>query len=268
LDVVMNTPTMVTFRTVGGARIGFDLSTDVLACIVARIKFANPRPTDDQPTLHYRSSRGCAGIDVFERHDSLRGEPIEQIGTTIDDVVDDLHLSIALHATEDVFVHAGVVAWNEMAILLPGRSRAGKSTLVHDLVRAGATYLSDEYARISSTGEIAPYPRPIQLRTSTGRRLVDPHTLGQVAERPYPPGVIVFTRHMAGAAFSPAPVPPAQAALELFDNTVVADVSPRAATQAVATVARATLAVRSDRDEASAVAEAILVLADRKVPVS
>jgi hypothetical protein len=259
---------MVTFRMIGGARIGFDLSADVLARIVARIEFVSPLPTDDRPTLHYRSGRGRAGRHMFERHDSLRAEPIEQIGTTIDDVVDDLHLSIALHATEDVFVHAGVVAWNEMAILLPGRSRAGKSTLVHELVRAGAIYLSDEYARISSTGEIAPYPRPVQLRTSTGRRLVDPHTLGQVAERPYPPGVIVFTRHMAGAAFSPAPVPPAQAALELFDNTVVADVSPRAATQAVATVARATLAVRSDRDEASAVAEAILVLADRKVPVS
>tara|TARA_R110002110_G_scaffold414864_2_gene646214 strand:- start:3947 stop:4741 length:795 start_codon:yes stop_codon:yes gene_type:complete len=261
----MNTSTMVTFHTIGGARIGFDFSADAVACIVARLEFARPLLTDDEPTLLYRSGRGRAGRRVFERHDSLRAESIEQIGTTIDDVVDDLHLSIALHATEGVFVHAGVVAWNEMAIILPGRSRAGKSTLVHELVRAGATYLSDEYARISSTGEIAPYPRPIQLRTSTGRRLVDPHTLGRVAERPYPPGVTVFTRHLAGAAFSPAPVPPAQAALELFDNTVVADVSPGAATRAVATVASATLAVRSDRDEASAVAEAILMLADRKV---
>ena len=264
----MDTSPMVAFRMIGGARVGFDLSADEIANVVARITFARPVPTSDLPTLHYRSGRCRSGRHVFERHDSLRAKLNEQIGTTIDDVIDDLHLSIALHATEDVFVHAGVVAWNEMAIILPGRSRAGKSTLVHELVRAGATYLSDEYARISSTGEIAPYPRPIQLRTSTGRRLVDPHTLGRVAERPYPPGITVFTRHLAGAAFSPAPVPPAQAALELFDNTVVADVSPRAATRAVAAVARATLAFRSDRDEASAVAEAILMLADRMVSAS
>ena len=97
---------------------------------------------------------------------------------------------------------------------------------------------------------------------------MDPHTLGFVAERPYSPGIVVFARHLAGAAFSPVAVPPAQAALELFDNTVVADVSPRAATRAVAAVARATLAFRSDRDEAAAVAEAILVLADRMVLAS
>lgn len=264
----MDSSTMVAFRMIGGARIGFDLPGDEVARVVARISFATPMPTDDLPTLHYRSGRCRAGRHVFERHDSLRAESTEQIGTTIDDVIDDLHLSIALHATEDVFVHAGVVAWNEMAIVLPGRSRAGKSTLVHELVRAGATYLSDEYARISRNGEIAPYPRPLQLRTSTGRRLVDPQTLGFVAERPYSPGVVVFTRHLAGAAFSPVAVPPAQAALELFDNTVVADVSPRAATRAVAAVARATLAFRSDRDEAAAVAEAILVLADRMVLAS
>jgi len=264
----MKTSNAVTFRTIGGARIGFDFPADALAQLVARIEFAQPLPTADPPMLNYRSGKDRSGRHVFERHDSLRAESIKHVGTTIDEVVDDLHLSIALHASDDVFVHAGVVAWNEMAILLPGRSLAGKSTLVHELVRAGATYLSDEYARISRTGEIAPYLRPIQLRTSTSRRLVEPHSLGHVAGRPYPPGIIVFTRHLQGATFRPARVPPAQAALALFDNTVVAEVSPDAAMRAVAAVARATSAVRSDRDEAAATSEAILVLADRMVLAS
>ena len=249
-------------RMIGGARIGFDLSSAALDHLVARIEFAQPFVTDDEPAMHYRSGRSCGGRHVFERHDSLRARSIEQVGTTIDDLVDDLHLCIALHSNEDVFVHAGVIVWNEMAILFPGRSRSGKSTLVHELVRAGATYLSDEYARISKTGQIAPYPRPIQLRTATGRRFVDPHTLGSVAERPYPPGIVVFARHQTGAAFDPVAVPPAQAALELFDNSVVAEVLPIAATRAVAAVARATTAVRSNRDEAAAVGKAILRLAD------
>lgn len=259
----MNTETLATFRLIGGARIGFDISDEDLSRVEARIGFAAPLLTDGPSTLRYQSSRRRDGRHMFERHDSLRAETVEQIGTTIDDVVDDLHLSIALHATDDVFVHAGVVAWNGRAILLPGRSRAGKSTLVHELVGAGATYLSDEYARITSSGEIAPYPRPIQLRTATGRRLVDPHTVGHVAAGSYPAGLVVFTHHRTGAAFEPAPVSPAQAALELFDNTVVAEVAPGPATQAVAQVARATLALRSDRDEANTAASAILALADK-----
>src|SRR5262245_28191234 len=56
-----------------------------------------------------------------------------------------LNLWIAENARDRVFVHAGAVGWKGRALLLPGRTFAGKSTLVAALVRAGATYYSDEY---------------------------------------------------------------------------------------------------------------------------
>ncbi len=216
----------------------------------------------DPPTLHYRSTPTGSHTEAFERHDALRAPTVQRIGTSVDDLIDDLHLSIALHAVDAVFVHAGVVAWNDRAIVLPGRSHAGKSTLVHALVRAGATYLSDEYARVTTSGDIAPYPRPLQLRTAGGRTFLDPSTIGQVADRPFRPGLVVFTHHRATSRFEPVSVPPAQSALELFDNTVIAEVAPLRAAEAVAQIARSSAAVRSDRGEADLAASAILTLAD------
>lgn len=240
----------------------------MLAELEARIGFATPCTTTLPSTLRYRSTTSGSGGRVFERHDSLRDDGIAVIGSTIDALVDDMHLSIALHATDDVFVHAGVVAWNGVAILLPGRSLAGKSTLVHELVCAGATYLSDEYARVTSTGDIAPYPRPLQLRTAAGRRLVDPHTVGCVAEAPCAAGLVVFTHHRTGAAFEPVVVPPAQAALELYDNTVIAKIAPRRAIMAAAQVARSAVSVRTDRGESADAVSLILSLLDKEVATS
>ncbi|MDA8067374.1 MAG: hypothetical protein M0T77_01995, partial [Actinomycetota bacterium] len=62
---------------------------------------------------------------------------------------------VGYHTDELVFVHAGVVAAGGAAIVLPGHSFAGKSTLVEALVRAGADFYSDEYAMFDADGRVA-----------------------------------------------------------------------------------------------------------------
>src|SRR5689334_7192989 len=57
-----------------------------------------------------------------------------------------LHLYVAEKARRRLFLYAGVVSWNDRAIVLPGRTMSGKTTLVAALVRAGARYYSAEYA--------------------------------------------------------------------------------------------------------------------------
>jgi len=76
----------------------------------------------------------------------------------------DLRLFVAELAKHRVFVHAGVVGWKGKAIVIPGRSYSGKSTLVAELVRAGATYYSDEYAVLDSRGRVHPFYKPLELR--------------------------------------------------------------------------------------------------------
>lgn len=72
--------------------------------------------------------------------------------------------AIVRKLTDKVAIHAGAVAYRGSAILLPGPSRAGKSTLVAELVRRGFVYFSDEYALIDREGRVHPYPRPLMLR--------------------------------------------------------------------------------------------------------
>jgi len=87
------------------------------------------------------------------------------------------HIFISLqHAVDDAilrrlsgfaWVHAGVVAVGGAAILLPGASGAGKTTLVRELAKRGAQYFSDEYALLDLQGQVHPYPRALMLRDGT-----------------------------------------------------------------------------------------------------
>jgi hypothetical protein len=79
----------------------------------------------------------------------LRGELVSHVGKL---------------AKDCVFVHAGAVGWKGRAIVMPGDSYAGKSTLVAALIRAGATYYSDEIAVLDEDGNLHPYARPLQMR--------------------------------------------------------------------------------------------------------
>ena len=71
---------------------------------------------------------------------------------------------VAEFSTPHLMMHAGVVAWKGKAIVLPGTSHAGKTTLVTALVEAGATYYSDEYAVLDAKGHVSPYARRLSLR--------------------------------------------------------------------------------------------------------
>src|SRR3954447_3175217 len=78
-------------------------------------------------------------------------------------------LLTAFRAQDCLFVHAGVVGWQGKAILIPGRSFSGKTTLVKALIEAGATYYSDEFAILDRQGLVHPYPLPLALRDGAGQ---------------------------------------------------------------------------------------------------
>ncbi|HEX8737900.1 MAG TPA: hypothetical protein VF721_21390, partial [Pyrinomonadaceae bacterium] len=75
-----------------------------------------------------------------------------------------LRLTVAEYAPERVFVHAGVVAWKDLAIVIPARSFQGKTSLVAELVRRGAVYYSDEYAIFDLEGCVHPFPKTLSIR--------------------------------------------------------------------------------------------------------
>src|ERR1044072_5479588 len=82
----------------------------------------------------------------------------------IDGFESDLQLYVAEMSPRRVFVHAGVVGWRGQAVLIPGRSFSGKSTLTAELVKAGATYYSDEYAVLDEHARGHHFARPLSIR--------------------------------------------------------------------------------------------------------
>ena len=114
----------------------------------------------------------------------------------------DLQMYVAEMARRLLFVHAGVVGWGGRALVFPGRSFSGKSTLVAALVQAGATYYSDEYAVFDARGRVHPYARPLSIRGQGGERpkKYTPEALGGGSGvKPLPVSLVVFTKYRSGA---------------------------------------------------------------------
>jgi hypothetical protein len=187
--------------------------------------------------------------------------PPDETDTAIGALDAEIRAHIALNAPDHIFVHAAAVAIGDRAVVIPGRSFSGKSMLVAALVRAGATYYSDEFAVIDRAGAVLPYAKPISIREGYSTTGTDHpvESLGGTA------GVgdarihlVVVTHYAPGGVWQPTDATRGRGALALLSNTVPVRGRPA---QAVASVARAVEHARvliGPRGEAEPAAAAIL----------
>ena len=173
----------------------------------------------------------------------------------------DLRIYIAERARQRLFVHAGVVAWRGRAILIPGTSHSGKTSLVAALLRAGATYYSDEYVVLDARGRVHPFSVPLSLRDG-------PH--GEVQKRqaealggspgvaPLPVGLVVITKYQPGARWQARPLSQGQAMLALLGHTVPVRRRPRGALATLRKVVASAAVVKGVRGEAEQMCDALL----------
>ena len=128
---------------------------------------------------------------------------------------------VAQWARSRVFVNAGVVGWKGRAILIPGRSQTGKTTLVAELVKHGAVYYSDEYAVLDGRARVHPYAKPLGIRShgDSPQIRTSIESLGGIqGVKPSPVGMIVLTRFQEGRKWRPRGVSGGKAALGLLEN--------------------------------------------------
>jgi hypothetical protein len=250
---------------VHGARIGVR-GSDAVACALLGEALAAALPHGARTLSGEDLDAVCTLRSALGRESSLHlsidGEIVRALTDPAELAVElgaALDFAVAQHATERVFLHAGVVAWQGVAIVIPGRSLTGKTTLVSALVRAGATLYSDEFAPIDQHGRVWPHDRPLSVRApgSTGRgRPVSSQELGiERGTEPVPVGLVVHTRHVPGATWRPVELDEAEGLLPLLDNAVVATTDPRRAMSFLAPVtagARVLGGPRGDADEAAA----------------
>lgn len=177
----------------------------------------------------------------------------------------DLQLYVAEAAPRRIFVHAGVVGWKGKAILIPGRSFSGKTSLVVELVRAGATYFSDEYAVLDAHGRVHPYPRKLWIReeSSFGSERLSVESLGgSCASKPLPVGLVIVTKYKAGARWRPSRMTPGKGALQLLNNTVSIQRQPKLAFPVLSRIATEATILKGARGEARNIVDTILKSVD------
>ena len=86
-------------------------------------------------------------------------------------VESEVRVTVAEFAVSRVFLHAGVVAWKNEALVIPAKSYSCKSTLVAEFIKKGVVHYSDEYAVLDAAGNVQPFPKWLSLRG-----IIDPYT--------------------------------------------------------------------------------------------
>ena len=169
----------------------------------------------------------------------------------------DIERAIAERARTRVFVHAGVVGWRGGAIVIPGATHSGKTSLVRALVRAGAVYYSDEYAVLDGLGRVHPFARPLAPRDAGGlpTAAADAPIHGRP---PLPIRHVVATRFIAGAEWRPQPLTRAETFMALLRNTVAIRSVPDRAMRALHSAVATASGHESARGDAAATARALL----------
>jgi HprK-related kinase A len=113
-----------------------------------------------------------------------------------------LNWQCAMGSLRYLILHAGVVAKQDSAVLLPGLSGAGKTTLSIALGYRGWRYLADEYALIDlNQGDVHPFPRPASLKNQA-IDVIARAIPSEMLSRRYPKtakGVIAYARPPADA---------------------------------------------------------------------
>ncbi len=168
------------------------------------------------------------GESSFRRLNILYGD-LQRIARTpnpqdlYDALESDIDFCIAQRARKRLFVHAGAVGWKGWGIIIPGRSRSGKTTLVTELLRAGAAFYSDEFAVFDADGKLHPFPRPLSIRRPDMSVKVGPGDLGaREGTEPLPVGLVVVTQYRAGARWKPKTSSSGRGILHLLANTPAA----------------------------------------------
>jgi serine kinase of HPr protein (carbohydrate metabolism regulator) len=252
-----------------GARVGLRASTPAaFADMVSWLPRAMARARGAEVPVLYSLLEGGAVANSKVKRSHILYRNFTRIARSLemDDIrrslQRDLGIQIGEGARGKVFVHAGVVAIDGVAIVIPGRSFSGKTTLTRALVEQGGVYYSDEYAILDSRGRVSPWTEPLSIRKGTQRRAGERRTaesLGFVSGRgSMPVRLVVMTDYAKGRRFQPRSESRAAGALAMLQHALPARLRPRAALRALSSAVEGATILRGPRGEARAAAKTIL----------
>jgi hypothetical protein len=219
-----------------------------------------PAPVAAPPSLAYHLSTDGSQRVVTRDHETV--VVANDLDTACRYLVRDLQWMLTTRLSGLTLVHAGVVASGRCALLLPGGSGAGKTTLVAALVAAGAEYGSDEFAALDREGRVHAYARPLAFRSATsGETRVAPGALGaRVLSSPLPVGAVLFTTFVPDAVVAWRPLPVSEVALGLLRHALGVRDDPPKTIGILGTVAARARGLAGPRGEATDAVAAVVDL--------
>lgn len=181
-----------------------------------------------------------------------------------------IRLTIAEYAVGKVFLHAGAVARNGKALIIPASSFAGKSSLVAALIKKGALYYSDEYAVLDEDGLVSPFPKTLSLRgiVSDYEQVErSPESLGGVAgKKPVPVGLVLICKYdrriKNQRKFAPEILSSGQGTLEILAHAIPARFNPKFTLETLCKITSRAIIARCKRGEADEFAELLIDFLD------
>lgn len=178
-----------------------------------------------------------------------------------------LRLTVAEFAEDLVFIHAGAVAYKNKAIIIPGVSFSGKTTLVAELSKRGLEYYSDEYAVIDKKGLLHPFPKKLSVRG-----IIDDYTQveipveemgGKKGHQPIPIGMILVTKYKKNAKFKPEQLSTGKGIIESIANSVSIRQNPALVLQTLSIVTSSATVIKTNRNEVAKFADKFLSYLDK-----
>jgi hypothetical protein len=217
--------------------------------------------TDAEHEFRYTSHRSGSGSLEKNGEVLAQGAPRASL---MDQLCSKIRQTVAEYAVGKVFVHAGVVAWKDRAIVLPARSFGGKSTLVAELVRRGAVYYSDEYAILDEHGLVSPFPKPLSIRGVIDEYQQVHYPVesfgGTAGTKAIPVCLVLLTKYDREGVWQPKFLSQADGTIEIIQNTVPIRRDPKFVLSVLDKVVRNAVIVSSPRGEASETSNCVIDL--------
>ncbi len=177
-----------------------------------------------------------------------------------------IQVTVAEFAADYVFLHAGVVGWKGKAIIIPGKSFAGKTTLVAEFVKRGADYYSDDFTVIDKDGYVHPFPKQLSIRGTIDNGQQADFEVEELGGRrgiePIPVGVLLLTKYKSNVKLNPKLGSIGQGVMAGVANSLSVRQNPKFVLSVLCKIAKDAIIFKSDRNEAKEFVDFFLKMLD------
>jgi hypothetical protein len=213
----------------------------------------------------YLSSRHKSKNVAYQEQTQISNGSFSE--TDFEQLESKIRLTVAEFAEKVIFLHAGVVEYKGRALVIPGKSFTGKTTLVAELASRGLKYYSDEFAVIDRSGRVHPYPKKLSVRgiiDDYQQVDIDVEALGgKKGRKKLEVGIILISTFKKGAKFKINEISIGSGIIEAIANSVSIRQNPEFVLKVLSQITKRAKIYKTQRNEAKLFADRLLAFLEQ-----